>query len=135
MRVSLFQRRFAAILVDWDGTILTSVAAAERAWTTWALSHGIEPGSFLSTIHGVQAAETSRRLDRPDLVPDREAAAVTRLEIADVDGVRSIPGAVAFLGAPPPPQTASCSRTRLSAWQRPKQPARRSSSSPQLIDA
>lgn len=100
MRVSLFQRRFAAILVDWDGTILTSVVAAERAWTTWALSHGIEPGSFLSTIHGVQAAETSHRLDRPDLDPDREAAAVTRLEIADVDGVQSIPGAVAFLGAP-----------------------------------
>jgi sugar-phosphatase len=101
MPASPFERRFAAILVDMDGTILTSVAAAERAWTTWALRHGIEPHSFLSTIHGVQAVETIRRLGRPDLDPDREAAAVTSLEIADVQGVESIPGAIGFLDAVP----------------------------------
>jgi sugar-phosphatase len=101
MPASPFERQFAALLVDMDGTILTSVAAAERAWTTRALGHGIEPSSFLSTIHGVQAAETIRRLGRPDLDPDREAAAVTCLEIADVQGVESIPGAVAFLAAVP----------------------------------
>lgn len=101
MPAAPFERRFAAILVDMDGTILTSVAAAERAWTTWALRHGIEPGSFLSTIHGVQAVETIRRLGRPDLDPDREAAAVTSLEIADVQGIESIPGAIGFLDAVP----------------------------------
>jgi sugar-phosphatase len=101
MPVSSFERRFAAILVDMDGTILTSIAAAERAWSTWALDRGIEPSSFLSTIHGLQAAEAIRRLGRPDLDPDREAAAVTSLEIADVEGVESIPGAIAFLDALP----------------------------------
>lgn len=101
MSASPFERPFAAFLVDMDGTLLTSVAAAERAWTAWALTHGIEPASFLSTIHGVQATETIRRLGRPDLDPDREAAAVTCLEIADVQGVESIPGAIAFLAAVP----------------------------------
>lgn len=68
------------------GTILTSVAAAERAWTTWALTRGIDPASFLHPIHGMEAAETIRRLGGPDLDPEAEAAAVTCLEIADVEG-------------------------------------------------
>jgi mannitol-1-/sugar-/sorbitol-6-phosphatase len=94
-------RAFAAILVDMDGTILTSVAAAERAWSAWAVSRGIEPATFLPSIHGVQAVETIRRLGRPDLDPVTEAAAVTELEIADVGGVESIAGAVSFLRAVP----------------------------------
>lgn len=96
-----FARTFAAILVDMDGTILSSVAAAERAWSTWAIARGIEPSSFLSTIHGVQAVETIRRLGRSDLDPAREAAAVTELEIADVAGVQAIAGAISFLSAVP----------------------------------
>lgn len=94
-------RGFAAILVDMDGTILSSVAAAERAWTRWAVSRGIEPVSFLASIHGVQAVETIRRIGRSDLDPVVEAAAVTELEIADTDGVSSIAGAIDFLGSIP----------------------------------
>ena len=101
MTDSLPNRPFSAFLFDMDGTILTSVAAAERAWTTWALAHDVDITSFIHTIHGVQAVETIRRLSRPDLDPVREAAAVTRLEIADVQGVESIPGAGALLRAVP----------------------------------
>lgn len=84
-----------------DGTILTSVPASERAWSTWAVSRGIDPASFLHTIHGVQAVDTIRGLGRPDLDPVREAAAVTELELADTAGVEPITGAREFLEALP----------------------------------
>jgi sugar-phosphatase len=101
MSDSLLLGRFAAVLVDMDGTILTSTAAAERAWSTWAQRHGIDLPSFLPTIHGVQASETIRRLGRSDLDPATEAAVVTQLELDDVQGVTEVRGARRFLSHVP----------------------------------
>lgn len=94
-------RRFAAFLFDMDGTILTSIVAAERVWAGWARRHGLDVEAFLPTIHGMRSVETVRRLGLAGVDPEAEAAEITRLEIEDVEGVEAIAGATAFLAALP----------------------------------
>ena len=94
-------RTYAAFLFDMDGTILTSIASAERTWSAWALAHGLDVATFLPTIHGVRTVETIRRLGLPGVDPDVEAAAITAAEMEDVDDIEPIPGAAAFLAALP----------------------------------
>ncbi|UAL10983.1 HAD-IA family hydrolase [Caulobacter segnis] len=92
-------RPIDAVLLDMDGTILTSIKAAERVWAAWAVGRGLDVEAFLPTIHGVQSVETIRRLGLPGVDPEQEAAAITRAEIADVVGIEAIAGAAAFLAA------------------------------------
>jgi len=101
MPIPFAERRFAAFMFDMDGTILSSIAAAERVWTVWATRHGLDVETFLPTIHGVQAVQTIRSLALPGVDPEAEAAALTLAEMADMDGVDAIAGAAAFLGALP----------------------------------
>ena len=95
------ERGFSAFLFDMDGTILSSIVAAERVWTAWALRHGLDVESFLPTIHGIRSIETVRRLALPGVDPEAEAAAITRAEIEDVDGILAIEGAAGFLASLP----------------------------------
>jgi sugar-phosphatase len=90
-----------AVLFDMDGTILNSIKAAERIWAKWAIRHGLDVEKFLPTIHGQRAIETVRGLGLPNVDPEAEAAAITRAEIEDVDGIEAIAGAAEFLGALP----------------------------------
>jgi sugar-phosphatase len=94
-------RHFAAFLFDADGTLLDSIAAANRVWRRWALSHGLDPDEVLGVIHGRRVVDSIRRL-KPELDIEREAAAITQGEIADVEGVVAIKGAVAFVQTLPP---------------------------------
>ena len=94
---AVFDGHYRAFLFDMDGTLLTSIAAAERVWTTWALRHGVNVETFLPTIHGARAVDTIRRLDLPGIDPDVEAAWITEAEMQDVHGVVEVAGAVAFL--------------------------------------
>ncbi len=94
-------RRFAAFLFDMDGTILSSIASAERVWSAWARDHGLDVAAFLPTIHGVQSVETIRRLGLPGVDPVAEAAAITAAEMDDVDDIDPIAGAAAFLRSLP----------------------------------
>jgi sugar-phosphatase len=84
-----------------DGTLLTSIAAAERVWTRWALRHGLDAASFVPTIHGARAIDTVRRVARPGMDVEAEAAGITRDEIEDVQGVMAIEGAADFLARLP----------------------------------
>lgn len=95
-------RPFAAFLFDMDGTILTSIKAAERVWGAWARGHGLDVDAFLPTIHGKRTEETIRALALPDVDPVKEAAFITRAEIEDVAGIDAIVGAGAFLASLPP---------------------------------
>lgn len=95
-------RKFAAFLFDMDGTILDSSLAAERVWTAWAVRQGLDVEAFLLTIPGVRAIETVSRLALPGVDPVFEAQEITRAEIADVEGVSAIAGAVEFLASLPP---------------------------------
>jgi mannitol-1-/sugar-/sorbitol-6-phosphatase len=94
-------RGFAAFLFDMDGTILSSIVAAERVWADWARRHGLDVKAFLPTIHGVRTVETIRRLALPGVDPEAEADAITRTEMEDVDGIDAIAGAVVFLASLP----------------------------------
>ena len=93
--------QFDAFLFDMDGTILSSIKAAERVWTTWAERYGLDVESFLPTIHGRRAVDTIARLNLPNLDPIVEAERITLMEIADVAGIEPIPGAAPFLSRLP----------------------------------
>lgn len=97
----LLRDSFDALLFDMDGTILTSIQAAERVWIAWAVAHAVDPRGLLSTIHGVQSVETIRRLKLVGVDPDAEAAAITQAEIVDIDGIESIAGAKDLLASLP----------------------------------
>ena len=94
-------RDFAAFLFDMDGTILSSIAAAERVWARWALRHGLDVAAFLPTIHGRRSVETVRSLNLPGVDAQAESDAITAQEMLDVEGVEPITGAAAFLGSLP----------------------------------
>lgn len=94
-------RGFDALLFDMDGTLISSTASAERVWAAWARRHGIDVETFLPTIHGVRSVETIRRQNIPGVDPEREAAAITELEMADVEDIVPILGAVRFLASLP----------------------------------
>ncbi|UVC16598.1 HAD-IA family hydrolase [Mesorhizobium onobrychidis] len=94
-------RKFAAFLFDMDGTVVNSIAAAERVWADWAGRQGLDVAAFLPTIHGVRAIETIARLALPGVDPMREADALLQAEAADVDGILPIAGAASFLASLP----------------------------------
>lgn len=94
-------RTFSAFLFDMDGTILSSIAAAERVWTAWARRHGLDVAAFLATIHGVRAEDTVRRQGIAGIDVAAEVEALTQAELDDVDGIEAIAGAPAFLAALP----------------------------------
>jgi mannitol-1-/sugar-/sorbitol-6-phosphatase len=95
-------KKFAAFLFDMDGTVVNSIAAAERVWADWAHRQGLDVAAFLPTIHGVRAIETIARLALPGVDPMREADALLKAEVADIDGILPIAGAAAFLASLPP---------------------------------
>ncbi|MDY6945466.1 MAG: HAD-IA family hydrolase [Pseudomonadota bacterium] len=94
-------RSFAAILFDMDGTLLSSIEAAERVWTRWAAGFGLDARTFLPDIHGRRAVDSVRRLNIPGVDPEAEAEAITLAEIEDVEGVRAIAGARQFVAMLP----------------------------------
>ncbi|MEZ5702920.1 MAG: HAD-IA family hydrolase [Burkholderiaceae bacterium] len=98
---SLAGRSFAGFLFDMDGTILTSIAAAERVWTAWAQRHGVDAAPLLATMHGKRAQDTVRSLQLPGVDPAAEAAWITQAEIDDVAGIEPVAGAGALLAALP----------------------------------
>lgn len=84
-----------------DGTLLDSIASANRVWSRWADRHGIDREIVLRNMHGVRAIDTIRSLNLPELDAEKEADAVTEAEIADLADVVAIDGAKAFLHALP----------------------------------
>ena len=96
-----FDRRFSALLFDLDGTLINSIAAAERVWAAWAARYGLDVAAFLPTIHGVRGVETIARLGLPGVDPVAEAQAILEGELADLEGVVAIDGAAAFLSRLP----------------------------------
>jgi len=103
---AVFTRPYRAFLFDMDGTLLNSIAAAERVWSTWAKRHGLDVARFLTTIHGARAIDTITRQALPGVDPQVEARWITEAEIKDVDGVVAIAGAVEFLSRLPGDQWA-----------------------------
>jgi sugar-phosphatase len=94
-------KSYAGFLFDMDGTILNSIAAAERVWGRWAAGMGLDVETFLPTMHGKRGIDTITALNLPGIDPAVEAEKILRDEIEDVEGVVPIPGAADFLAALP----------------------------------
>jgi mannitol-1-/sugar-/sorbitol-6-phosphatase len=94
-------RKFDALLFDMDGTIVNSIAVAERVWAAWAEKHGLDVASFLPTIHGRRGIETITMLGLPGVDPKAENDALLLAEIEDVEGIEAIDGAAGFLRSLP----------------------------------
>ncbi|KAA0983651.1 HAD-IA family hydrolase [Pseudomonas sp. ANT_J12] len=105
-QTSVFNTSYRAFLFDMDGTVLNSIAAAERIWTAWALRHGLDVETFLPTIHGARAIDTINRQGLPGLDAEVEARFITEAEIEDVEGIVEVAGAARFLNSLPADQWA-----------------------------
>ncbi|MFK3740258.1 HAD-IA family hydrolase [Massilia sp. TN1-12] len=98
---TLPSRDYAAFLFDMDGTILTSIKAAERVWGNWAAGHGLDVAAFLPTIHGRRTEDTVRAQNLPGIDALAEAARITAAEIEDTAGIEAIAGVADFLASLP----------------------------------
>ena len=88
---------FDAVIFDMDGTLIDSTPAVVRAWTTWAIEHGVT-AEQLAGHHGMPSAGVVRKL----LPEHRHESAIDRinaLEIDDVHDIVVLPGAVEALDA------------------------------------
>lgn len=94
-------RRFSAVLLDMDGTLVDSDAAVERAWLTWAAEAGAPLAEIRPRMHGNPAQTTIRAAlpDLPDEAVERAAARQLELQYADLDGVVPTAGAARLLAA------------------------------------
>src|SRR6266849_867317 len=89
------------LLFDMDGVLVDSTAAVARVWSVWARKHGLDPETVVKSAHGRPSISTIRELlsGADHEAEDRE---VERLEIEDVEGIVSLPGAAELLRALPP---------------------------------
>lgn len=97
----LHGRCYDAFLFDMDGTLLDSTTVVERVWGRWALRHGLDPAVLIPTVHGVRAVDVITRLGLPGVDAQAESIAIQTEELADVDGIKPVYGAIDFLNALP----------------------------------
>ena len=90
--------RAKALLFDLDGTLIDSSGSTHRAWSAFALRHGLNPVEVVETIQGQPSRESVRRL-APDSDPETEQGIVEAAEVADTEGIIALPGALAALEA------------------------------------
>jgi sugar-phosphatase len=88
------------VLFDLDGVLVDSTPAVARVWTGWAREHGFDPEEVVKKAHGRPSITTIREL-LPHADHEAENREVERREIADVEGVIPLPGAMALLQALP----------------------------------
>ena len=102
----------SAMLFDLDGVLVNSTPAVTRVWRGWALEHGFSPEEVVAHAHGRPSLSTIR-----EYLPDADHAAenreLERREIADLEGVVPLPGALDLLASLPPDRwtiVTSCTR-------------------------
>lgn len=97
---SMTQIRCAALLFDMDGVLVNSTPAVARVWRQWALEHGFDPEQVVARAHGRPSLTTVREY-LPHADHEAENREVERREIADLEGVIPLPGALALLASLP----------------------------------
>jgi mannitol-1-/sugar-/sorbitol-6-phosphatase len=95
-----------------DGVLVDSTPAVARVWHGWALEHGFDPVEVVRRAHGRPSLTTVREY-LPNSDHEMENREIERREIADLEGVVPLPGAVELLRALPVDRWAlvtSCTR-------------------------
>jgi len=92
---------YEALLFDMDGTILTSSAAAERAYAAWARRAGVSEDAVLGYFHGRRAIDTISHFAPPSMDVDAEARWLEAYELEDLQGITAKPGAIRLLNTLP----------------------------------
>jgi sugar-phosphatase len=93
--------RCKALLFDLDGVLVDSRAVVERTWQRWAAErHPIDLVRLLHVAHGRRARDTLLIM-APHLATDEEVAWLDATELADIEGLRVLPGATELLTALP----------------------------------
>lgn len=85
-----------AFLFDMDGTLVTSIAAVDKVWSSWAQRVGLSPDNVLAVIHGRPARSSIKEL-APHLNLEKEEAWVLEQELKESEGVEAIKGVHEFL--------------------------------------
>jgi sugar-phosphatase len=95
-----------------DGVLINSTPAVARVWRQWAVERGFNPEEVVRKAHGRPSLATVR-----DFLPNADHQAenreIERREIADLEGVIALPGAVELLRSMPPDRwtiVTSCTR-------------------------
>lgn len=93
-------RTFSAVLFDMDGTLISSTASVVRSWTRLANEYAI-PADRFGDFHGIPSDALVELLlaDRPQAERRAAAARIIELEIADGEGVATLPGAADAVAA------------------------------------
>jgi len=89
------------LLFDMDGVLLDSTPAVARVWAGWALEHGFDPKETARRAQGRPSISTVREL-LPNADHEAENREIERREMADLDGVIPLPGALSLLQSLPP---------------------------------
>jgi mannitol-1-/sugar-/sorbitol-6-phosphatase len=90
----------AALLFDMDGVLINSTPAVARVWRRWAIEHGFDPVEVVARAHGRPSLTTVREF-LPNANHEAENREVERREIADLEGVVPLPGALELLSSLP----------------------------------
>ncbi len=88
---------FEAVIFDLDGTLIDSTPAVLRAWATWASEYGVAPID-MHRHHGIPSASVVRAV-MPDHLHEAAMQRISDLEIADLDDIVVLPGAVEALAS------------------------------------
>jgi sugar-phosphatase len=88
---------FRGVLLDLDGTLIDSIPAVERSWLRWCREYGVDP-ERLRGMHGVTAVNVIAEV-LPEEQRDEAFRRIEAMEVADVDGIAVLPGALELLGA------------------------------------
>src|SRR5271165_4927377 len=92
--------RCAALLFDLDGVLINSTPAVARVWRDWAIEHGFNPEEVVGRAHGRPSLTTVTEY-LPNSDYEAENREVERREIADLEGVVPLPGALELLAGLP----------------------------------
>lgn len=87
---------YSKLIFDMDGTLVDSISAVESAWKTWAKKHNVDVDKILSVAHGRPAKDVLCEISS-ELDIDSEIAHLIELELQNMDMVKAVPGASAFL--------------------------------------
>jgi len=90
----------AALLFDLDGVLIDSTPAVARVWQRWAIEHGFNPEEVVGRAHGRPSLTTVTEY-LPNSDYEAENREVERREIADLEGVVPLPGALELLAGLP----------------------------------